>query len=157
MKRCLLLLLLLFNFLFNNWEDTFAQDKSSKIESLLQQYYENGMFNGSALVSENGEVIFKKGYGYANFEWDIKNTPDTKFRIGSITKTFTAMLIMQLVEEGKLNLDDSISDHLPEYKNISGNKITIRHLLTHSSGLPNYTENPDYFLKISQWQRKEQT
>ncbi|MFI4942159.1 MAG: serine hydrolase domain-containing protein, partial [Burkholderiales bacterium] len=74
-----------------------AQDKAAAIESLLKRYQDVGAFNGTALVAENGKVIFKKGYGLADFEWKIPNTPDTKFRLGSITKQFTATLILQLV------------------------------------------------------------
>src|SRR4028119_1788703 len=83
----------------------FAQESAKQIDDLMQKYVENGQFNGSVLVAENGKVIFKKGYGMANMEWAIPNTPDTKFRLGSITKQFTAMLIMQLVEQGKLKLE----------------------------------------------------
>jgi len=74
-----------------------------------------GAFNGTALVAENGKVIFKKGYGLADFEWKVPNTPDTKFRLGSITKQFTATLILQLVEEGKLLLTDPVGKYLPEF------------------------------------------
>jgi len=79
--------------------NTNAQDKSQKIDEYLEKCCEYGIFNGSALVSERGNIILKKGYGYANFEWNIANEPDTKFRLGSITKQFTAMLIMQLAEK----------------------------------------------------------
>jgi len=74
-----------------------AQTKSATIDSLLTLCYERGQFNGSALVAQNGKVIFRKGYGMANFDWKIPNAPDTKHRIASITKQSTAMLIMQLV------------------------------------------------------------
>ena len=78
-----------------------AEDKAAAIESLLKRHQDIGAFNGAALVAENGKVIYKKGYGLANFEWNIPNTPDTKFRLGSITKQFTATLILQLVERGQ--------------------------------------------------------
>ncbi|MDB5242452.1 MAG: serine hydrolase, partial [Spirosoma sp.] len=77
--------------------------------------------------------------------WKIPNTPDTRFRLGSITKQFTAMLIMQLVEQGKLKLDGKITDYLPDYPKITGDKITIHHLLTHTSGIPSYTGFPKFF------------
>jgi CubicO group peptidase (beta-lactamase class C family) len=121
-----------------------AQSKADKINQLLKKYVEYKAFNGEALVGENGKVIFKKGYGYANFEWKIKNTPDTKFRLGSITKQFTSMLIMQLVQEGKLRLDEKVSEILPNYPKEQGKKITIHNLLTHTSGIPNYTSFPSY-------------
>ena len=118
------------------------QTKAEKIETLLNQYYKFKEFNGAALVTENEGIIFKKGFGLANMEWNIPNTPDTKFRIGSMTKQFTAMLIMQLVEEGKLKLDVPITTYIPDYPKENGDKITIHNLLTHTSGIPNYTDLP---------------
>ena len=123
----------------------FAQDKAKKLDALVSQYVANGQFNGTVLVAEKGQVVFKKGYGMANMEWKIPNTPDTKFRLGSITKQFTAMLIMQLVEQGKLKLDGKIIDYLPDYPKATGDKITIHHLLTHTSGIPSYTGFPKFF------------
>jgi len=121
-----------------------AQTKPEKIDTLMQKYAEYGQFNGSVLVAENGSVILKKGYGFANFEWDIPNTPDTKFRIGSITKQFTAMLIMRQVEKGKIKLEDPVVSYLPEYPKPQGEKVTVRHLLNHTSGTPSYTEFLDF-------------
>ena len=122
----------------------FAQQKAKQIDDLMGRYVDNGEFNGSVLVAENGKVIFKKGYGLANMEWNIPNTPDTKFRLGSLTKQFTAMLIMQLVEQGKLKLEGKITDYLADYPKAAGDKITIHHLLTHTSGIPNYTNFPSF-------------
>lgn len=123
----------------------FAQNKAQQIEQLLSKYNEYGQFNGSALVAENGKVIFKKGFGSANMEWNIPNQPDTKFRLGSISKQFTALLIVKLAEEGKIKLDVPITTYLPDYPKENGDKITIHHLLTHSSGIPNYTDSPGFF------------
>jgi CubicO group peptidase (beta-lactamase class C family) len=122
-----------------------AQDKAKQIDQLLSKYKEYGQFNGSALVSEHGKIILKKGYGEANMEWNIPNQPDTKFRLGSISKQFTALLIVKLAEEGKLKLDVPITTYLPDYPKANGDKITIHHLLTHSSGIPNYTSFPNFF------------
>ena len=82
----------------------------------MATYQEYHQFNGSVLVAEKGDVIFKKGYGFANMEWEIANSPDTKFRLGSITKQFTSMLIMQLVQKGKIQLNNKLFDYLPEYR-----------------------------------------
>lgn len=128
---------------------TFAQSKAAKIDALVQQYVANRQFNGSVLVAEKGQVIFKKGYGMANMEWNIPNAPDTKFRLGSVTKQFTATLIMQLVEKGKLKLAGNVTDYLPDYPKATGDKITIHHLLTHTSGIPNYTSFPKFFETLS--------
>lgn len=126
-------------------DSAFAQDKAGKIDELINVYYDYGQFNGSVLVAENGKVIYKKGIGLANMEWNIPNEPDTKFRLGSITKQFTAMIIMQLVKEKKIKLDKNITDYLPDYRKDKGDRITIHHLLTHTSGIPNYTNIPGFW------------
>lgn len=120
-----------------------GQSQVHQIEDLLATYHEYGLFNGSVLVAKNGKILYKGGFGEANMTWDIPNRPETKFRIGSATKQFTATLILKLVEEGKLDLQGKITDYLPEYPAPQGNKITIHHLLTHTSGLPSYT-TPDF-------------
>ena len=126
-----------------------AQEKSAEIDALLKQYLEYSQFNGSVLIADHGAVIFKKGYGEANMEWGIPNAPDTRFRLGSITKQFTATLVLQLVEEGKLKLDGKITDYIPDYPKPMGEKITIHNLLTHTSGIPNYTSLPSFQLSLS--------
>jgi CubicO group peptidase (beta-lactamase class C family) len=124
-------------------------DKTSQIDSLMQLYQELGQFNGTVLVAEKGVVIFKKGYGMANMEWEIPNEPDTKMRLGSITKQFTSMMIMQLVEEGKIDLQAPITRYLPDYRKETGDRVTIHHLLTHTSGIPSYTSLPNFFNEVS--------
>lgn len=115
----------------------------------MSLYTEYGQFNGSVLVAEDGEVLYKNGFGKANMEWDISNAANTKHRLGSITKQFTAMLILQLVEEGKLNLEAPITTYLTDYPKETGDKVTLHHLLTHSSGIPNYTSFPKFFEETS--------
>ncbi len=134
MKKFILSVLILFLFINSN-----AQDRAQKIDELVSKYAEIGVFNGSVLVGENGNIFFEKGYGYADREQKLQNTPETKFRIASLTKQFTAMLIMQLVEQGKIKLDAKLSDYLTYYRKDNGDKITIHNLLTHTSGVPNYT------------------
>ena len=128
---------------------SFAQTKTTQLDDLLNKYTEYGQFNGSVLVADHGKVIYKKGFGLANREWDISNAPDTKHRLGSITKQFTAMLIMQLVAEGKLDLQATVSTYLPDYSKVNGEKITIHQLLNHTSGTPNYTSFPNFFKELS--------
>ncbi|MET2984168.1 serine hydrolase domain-containing protein [Aureibaculum conchae] len=118
-----------------------AQPKANKLDELVSTYADYGEFNGTVLVAEEGKVIYKKAFGLANMEWDIPNKTNTKFRIGSITKQFTAMLIMQLVAENKLDLHKPISTYLSDYPKENGDKITIHHLLTHTSGIPNSYES----------------
>lgn len=128
----------LFIVTFMTATNAFAQQNVQKIDALLKQYYDYGQFNGSILVAENGKVIYKKGFGMANMEWAIPNQPDTKFRIASVTKQFTAALVLQLVEEGKIKLDGKITDYLTDYRKDTGEKVTIHHLLNHTSGIPDY-------------------
>jgi len=126
-----------------------AQDHAARVQEVLKLANEYGQFNGSALVAENGKVIYNGGFGLANVEWGIPNTPDTKFRLGSITKQFTATVILQLVEQGKIKLDGKLSDYLPEYRKDTGDKVTIHHLLTHTSGIPSYTNQPGFLENVS--------
>src|SRR6186713_272444 len=127
---------------------SYGQTKVDKIDKLVATYAEYGQFNGSVLVAEKGKVIYKKGFGLADMEWNIPNQPDTKHRLGSITKQFTSMLILQLVEQGKLKLDVPISTYLPDYPKKNGDVITLHRLLTHSSGTPNMTEFPGFVKDI---------
>lgn len=140
MKKLILSVFILFLFINSNAQDN-NETKAKKIDELVSKYTEYGIFNGSVLVAEKGNIIFEKGYGYADREQQIANTPETKFRIASVTKQFTAMLIMQLVEKGKIKLDGKLSDYLTYYRKDQGNKITIHNLLTHTSGVPNYTNH----------------
>ena len=78
------------------------QDYSDKANSLIESYARSDLFSGSVLVAQHGNAIFRKAFGPANREWDIPNTLETKFRIGSVTKQFTAAAILQLAEQGKL-------------------------------------------------------
>jgi len=116
-----------------------APSRAAKIDEVMTAASKHRLFNGSVLVAENGKVIYKKGLGMANMEWNIPNAPDTRFRLGSITKQFTAALVLQLVEQGKIKLDGKLSDYLPAYRKDVGEKVTIHQLLNHTSGIPSYT------------------
>jgi CubicO group peptidase (beta-lactamase class C family) len=120
----------------------FAQDVA-RLEQIVQPYVENKTFMGSVLVARGADVILSKGYGSANLEWNTPNTPSTKFRLGSITKQFTAASILLLEERGKLKLDDPIKTYLPDAP-AAWDRITIFNLLTHTSGIPNFTNLPEY-------------
>jgi D-alanyl-D-alanine carboxypeptidase len=116
----------------------------SKMDSLLNMYEQKNRLMFSLAISQDGNTIYKKAIGYAWVDGD-KKTPsntETKYRIGSISKTFTAVMILQLIEEGKLKLNTPLSKFYPKFLNAK--KITIEHLLMHRSGIHNFTDDPDY-------------
>jgi len=118
---------------------------TAKLDRYVQTYVDLNLFSGVILVAKDGKIILCKAYGMADFELDVPNKIDTKFRLGSITKQFTAMAIMQLQEMGRLNVQDSLLKYIPDYPR--GNEITIHNLLTHTSGIPNVTSFPEYSKK----------
>ncbi len=113
-------------------------------------------FMGAVLVARGDDVLLNEGYGFANLEWGIANTTDTKFRIGSITKQFTAASVLILEERGVLDVDDTVSAYIEDAPE-SWSGITIFHLLTHSAGLPNYTSLPGYGATMSQPSQASET
>lgn len=125
-----------------------ALDLTAQADAFVQAYVNQKRFQGTVLVAREGKPLFRKSYGLANAEWDIANTPDTKFRLGSISKQFTATLILQLAEQGKLKLEDSIRKYYPDGP-ASWDAVTIHHLLCHQSGIPSYTEMPSFFAKMA--------
>lgn len=129
-----------------------AQDFPTKADAYVQSWTRDGQFRGAILVAKDGQPIFRKGYGLANSEWDIPNSPETKFRLGSITKQFTAVAILQLAEKDKLKLSDPVKLHYPDAP-ASWDKITIHHLLNHTSGIKSYTGLKDFFSKQSRQAR----
>jgi len=117
-------------------------DVQKKVDEYIDAYVQMNQFSGSILIAKKGHILVSKGYGHSNYQFDIENTPQTKFRIGSLTKGFTALAIMQLVEHHKLNLDDKLIKFIPDYPR--GDEITLKHLLTCTSGIPNHTEFEDF-------------
>jgi len=133
--------LLLFCFLITTCcPNSNAQDPNdivSKLDHYLKSAHDVYNFNGMALVIRENEVILNKGYGYSDMSLQTPNTPDTRFPILSITKTITSTVILKLQDENKLSVNDKLTKYFPDYPN--GSKITIHHLLTHSSGIYNYS------------------
>lgn len=113
----------------------------ARLDSLLSYFFENNKFQGTISISENGDMIFNKSYGFLDIADNIPANSDTKYRIGSISKTFTAVMIFILIEENKIALSDFLSKYFPEIPN--SDKITIAHLLTHQSGIHNFTNSID--------------
>ncbi|MEO6638795.1 MAG: serine hydrolase domain-containing protein, partial [Ginsengibacter sp.] len=114
-----------------------AQDAGSKLETLINAYAKLHRFNGAALVAKNGIIVLEKGYGNRNAGDKILNDEHTIFQLGSITKQFTAAVILQLQREKKLELSDKLGKYFPKYP--KGDSITIQQLLTHTAGIYNYT------------------
>ncbi|MDX2140895.1 MAG: serine hydrolase domain-containing protein [Chloroflexota bacterium] len=116
---------------------------SRELDTLVAAYTKQGRFSGAVLVAQHGDILLSKGYGYADQDHDWQsNTPRTLFRIGSMSKPFTAIAMMQLVEQGQLSLGDTLSTLLPDYP--QGERITIAHLLSNRSGIEDYVTTTEY-------------
>ncbi|MCF8305254.1 MAG: beta-lactamase family protein [Ignavibacteriales bacterium] len=126
-----------------------AQTQQQQFDDLIAKYAEYERFSGVVLVADSTGIVFNKAYGKANFELNVPNTIENKFRIGSVTKQFTAFIIAKLIEENKLSPDDNIAKFLDYYRKDIAEKVTVYQLITHTSGIPGYTENPDFFGKLS--------
>jgi CubicO group peptidase (beta-lactamase class C family) len=114
----------------------------SEVDRYLAPYVQMKDFSGTVLLAKNGEILLRKGYGLANYELGTPNSPQTKFHIASLSKTFTAAAIVLLKKEGLLSFDDPLSKFIPDFPN--GDRIKISHLLTHSAGVPDFYALPEY-------------
>ena len=115
-----------------------SQTKETKIEKLLNDNFTPTTTGASVLITKKGKTIYRKAFGLSNLELETKMKPENVFEIGSMTKQFTAVSILMLVEQGKISLQDEITKFIPDYPT-HGQKITIHHLLNHTSGIKNYT------------------
>jgi CubicO group peptidase (beta-lactamase class C family) len=131
-----------------------VSDLEDEVDAYVQPYLDLGGFHGVILIAKDGKILLNKAYGMASYEYDVPNTPQTKFQIASISKSFTASAILILQERGKLSVQDPLNRFISDYPN--GDRITINHLLTHSSGIPNVNEFPDYDYKARFPQNLEQ-
>jgi len=120
-----------------------GEQDTARMEQVIQSHVSAGTFMGTVLVARDGAIVLNKAYGMANLELDVPNTPATKFRLGSITKQFTAASILLLEERGKLKIDDKVKTYLPDAP-MAWDRITVFNLLTHTSGIPNFTALADY-------------
>ncbi len=114
-----------------------SMDSADRIDELFAAYDSDGMPGAAVMVIRDGEPILARNYGLASVEEGIPVQPGTNFRLASVTKQFTATAVLMLMEQGKLNLDDSIRTHFPAFPEFA-NEITIRHMLQHTSGLEDY-------------------
>ena len=110
-----------------------------EFDAMLARLAEQELFSGTALLARGDEVLYEAAYGLASRRWNVPNNVDTRFHMGSMNKMFTGVAVCQLAEQGKLDFDDPIIKHLPDYPNREvAEKVTIHHLLSHSSGLGSY-------------------
>lgn len=125
-----------------------AADPQARMRQIIASYVDDKSFMGTVLVVKDGKTLINSGYGSADLEWNVPDSPATKFRLGSITKQFTAASILLLQERGKLNINDPVSKYMPDAPE-AWSKITIYNVLTHTSGIPSFTGFPDY--RTTEW------
>ncbi|HEX6427136.1 MAG TPA: serine hydrolase [Niastella sp.] len=121
---------------------SYSQDVAARIDTLLQAYSSLHKFNGTVLVAKGDNILFDKGYGYRNVATGVQHDKTSIFQIGSVTKQFTTAIIQKLQAEGKLNVQDAISKYFPQFPR--GDSITIEHLMLHTSGIFNYTNDRSF-------------
>ncbi|MBK7628699.1 MAG: beta-lactamase family protein [Bacteroidales bacterium] len=132
-------------------QNLFSQSSEYKINDLMSAYAENGQFNGTILVKKGENIIYKNAFGLANREWNIPNTPDTKFLAGSIGKSITAFMTLILVNDGLIDLNATINEYIPNYAGPGKNEATIHQMLTHTSGIPDHGAIPNLSKKLVRW------
>ena len=143
MKKALLTFsILILTAVFSVFNLSCAVDESvRKIDQLMSYCFENDLFNGTVLVASNGKIIYKKAFGYSDFQTEEKLSLNSVFYLASISKTFTSTAIIMLKEQNKLSYQDKLSDFFPEFPPYA-DRVTIRHLLTHTAGIPDWTRSP---------------
>jgi len=124
-----------------------SSSEARDIDTLLTGVFKRDEPGGAVIVTRKGETVFRKGYGLADMELKVPIQPDMVFRLGSVTKQFTATAILMLEEQGKLSINDPVTKFLPEYPT-NGQTISVEHLLTHTSGIKSYTSMPEW---LSKW------
>ena len=132
-----------------------AQNTSQKLDELMAAYAKINEFNGTVLVAQQGKILLEKGYGLRNIPQQSFNDANTIYQTASITKTFTATLILKLAELKLLSINDKLTKFYPDYPH--GDSITIENLLTHTSGIFNYTQNNDFMFSKASIPANEET
>ncbi len=126
---------------------TTDDDVVGKIDRYLREAYDDDTPGAAVVVASKGQVVLRKGYGLANLEHRVPITPQTVFRLDAVTAQFTAMAVLMLEEAGKLSVEDPITTYLPDYP-VDGEAVTIRHLLSHTSGIKNYGTMPEFWKRV---------
>src|SRR5262245_41247889 len=111
---------------------------AERIDALIKKLVDEDVFSGCALIARDGKPLLRKAYGLASKEFNVLNQPDTKFNVASMGKMFTGVAVAQLAEQGKLAFTDTIRKHLPDFPRETAERITLHHLLTHTSGMGSY-------------------
>lgn len=130
MKRLIALFILI-----TSVDNLFGQSPS--VSNFIDSFAKKNNFNGTILIEKKSKISYQKSFGLANFQFKVSNTNETKYKIASITKLFTSVLIMQLYEQGKIDVTKHIKDYLPDYRGEGGDKVIIHQLLNHTSGMAN--------------------
>lgn len=126
-------------------EPATGNGRAAKLDRVAQAYHAIGQLDGVVLVADHGKVIYHRAFGLANREWKIRHSTDSAFRVASLTKQFTATMVLQLAEQGKLRLDDPIGQYVPELKPEIGQRVTLHQLLNHTSGIVDYANFPGFW------------
>jgi len=126
-------------------QNTIPPTKESRIDSIFTDYSKGNFPGAAVIVAKDGKILYQKCFGYANIQHCIPVITETKFRIGSIGKQFTASAILELQEQGLLNISDPLTKYISDYPR--GNEITLYHLLTHTSGIQNYTQKDGFWIR----------
>ncbi len=123
--------------------------ENAELREYMDCAVETWHFNGNVLVASGDSILLREAYGMADFEHNRPLTPDSKFLIGSATKTMTAIAVMQLIDDGKLNLDDKLLRYLPDYRSEVGEAVTVHHLLSHQSGIPDLIRHAGFRERVT--------
>ena len=150
MKRKTLVLSVIFSILIP-YLPLYSSNAPEKIDGLMKSLFKNGQFNGTILVKKDDTVLYKRAFGLADRQWDVKNTVDSKFLIGSVSKSYTALMVLILVDEGLIDLNATINTYIPQYEGPGKNKATIHQMLTHTSGIPDHGAIPNLQKKRVRW------
>lgn len=146
MKKIISILLILF-WLVSCTAQNNSAETNPELRKIVEKYYNNHDFTGSVLVAQNGIILLSEGYGFADIEGKIKNTPNTCFYLASVSKLFTVACIAELKNKGLLNYNSTLSEFIPDYPN--GDKITIEHMIQHKSGIVDVVNDRPYDFKTA--------
>ncbi len=136
--------------LFSAWP-LYAENASQRIDRVMTSYSKCGQFNGTILVKKGVDILYAKAFGLADRPWNVKNTLDSKFLIGSVSKSYTALMVLILAGEGLIDLNATLNAYIPQYDGPGKNRVTIHQMLTHTSGIPDHGAIPDLSKKRVRW------